>query len=49
MTTPLMHRAMSLSFAALVTVMTLAGVDALATQQQPSAGQMAQAPSSARA
>jgi hypothetical protein len=48
MHTSLMHRTMSLSFAAIVTVMTLAGVDTLATQQ-PSAAQMAQALSSARA
>ena len=48
MNTSLIHRAMSLSFAAIVTMMTLAGVDALAAQQA-SAAQMAQALSSARA
>jgi hypothetical protein len=32
-TSNLLHRAVSFSFAAIVTVMTLAGVDALATQQ----------------
>ena len=48
MNTSLTHRALSLSFAAIVTLMTLAGVDALATQQ-PSAAQMAQMAQSARA
>jgi hypothetical protein len=42
--TTLLQRAMGLSFAAVVTVMTLAGVDALATQA-PSAALMAQAAS----
>lgn len=42
------HRAVSFSFAALITVMTLAGVDSLATQE-PSAAQMARAAVSAQA
>ena len=41
-TSTLLHRAVSFSFAALVTVMTLAGVDSLA-KQEPSAAQMARA------
>jgi hypothetical protein len=48
MNTNLLQRAMSLSLAAIVTVMTLAGVNALATQQ-PSAALMAQAVASGRA
>jgi hypothetical protein len=42
MNTPLLHRAVSFSFAAIVTVMTLAAVDSLA-KQEPSAAQMARA------
>jgi hypothetical protein len=42
------HRAVSFSFAALLTVMTLAGVDALA-KQEPSAAQMVRAAVSAQA
>jgi hypothetical protein len=41
-TSSLFHRTVSFSFAAVVTVMTLAGVDALA-KQEPSAAQMARA------
>jgi hypothetical protein len=48
MNTSLIHRALSLSFAAIVTLMTLAGVDALATQH-PSASLMAQQVQNARA
>jgi hypothetical protein len=44
----ILHRAVSFSFAALVTVMTLAGVDSLA-KQEPSAAQMARAAASAQA
>lgn len=40
--TTILHRAVSFSFAAIVTVMTLAGVDSLA-KQEPSAAQMARA------
>ena len=39
-TTSILQRAVCLTFAALVTVMTLAGVDSLA-KQEPSAAQMA--------
>jgi hypothetical protein len=42
------HRVVSFSFAALVTVMTLAGVDSLA-KQEPSAAQIARAAVSAEA
>ncbi len=48
MNTSLTQRALSLSFAAIVTLMTLAGVDALATQQ-PSAALMAHAAAGVRA
>ena len=41
-TTSILQRAVCLSFAALVTVMALAGVDSLA-KQEPSAAQMARA------
>jgi glyceraldehyde-3-phosphate dehydrogenase/erythrose-4-phosphate dehydrogenase len=41
-TSTILHRAVSFSFAVLVTVMTLAGVDSLA-KQEPSAAQMARA------
>ncbi len=41
-TSKLLQRAVSFSLAALVTVMTLAGVDSLA-KQEPSAAQMARA------
>ena len=47
-TSNLFHRAVSFSFAAIVTVMTLAGVDALA-QQEPSAAQMVRAAVAAQA
>jgi hypothetical protein len=47
-TSTLLHRAVSFSFAAIVTVMTLAGVDSLA-KQEPSAAQMARAAVSAQA
>ncbi len=47
-TSTLFQRAISFSFAALVTVMTLAGVDSLA-RQEPSAAQMARAAASAQA
>jgi hypothetical protein len=47
-TSNILHRAASFSFAALVTVMTLAGVDSLA-KQEPSAAQMARAAVSAQA
>jgi hypothetical protein len=47
-TTSILHRAVSFSFAAIVTVMTLAGVDALATQQ-PSPALMAHVATSAQA
>jgi hypothetical protein len=47
-TSTLLHRAVSFSFAAIVTVMTLAGVDALATQQ-PSPALMAHVAASAQA
>lgn len=43
-----LHRAVSFSFAAIVTVMTLAGVDSLA-KQEPSAAQMARTVASAQA
>jgi hypothetical protein len=48
-TTSLTQRAVSFSFAAIVTLMTLAGVDALATQQAPSAPLMAQTAAAAQA
>ena len=48
MNTTFFHRAVSFSFAAIVTVMTLAGVDSLA-KQEPSAAQMARAAASAQA
>ena len=44
----ILHRVVSFSFAAVVTVMTLAGVDSLA-KQEPSAAQMARAAASAQA
>ena len=44
----ILHRAVSLSFAAIVTVMTLAAVDSLA-KQEPSAAQMARAAVSVQA
>ena len=44
-TTSIFHRVAAFSFAAIVTVMTLAGVDSLA-QQEPSAAQMARAAAS---
>ena len=47
-TRTLLHRAVSFSFAALVTVMMLAGVDSLA-RQEPSAAQMARAALSSQA
>lgn len=47
-TTSIFHRAAAFSFAAIVTVMTLAGVDALA-RQEPSAAQMARAAVSTQA
>ena len=47
-TTSILHRAVSLGFAAIVTVMTLAGVDALA-MQQPSPALMAHVAASAQA
>ena len=47
-TTSLLHRAVFISFAAIVTVMTLAAVDSLA-KQEPSAAQMARAAASAQA
>lgn len=47
-TSTLFHRAVCFSFAAIVTVMTLAGVDALATQQ-PSPALMAHVAASAQA
>ena len=48
MNTNILHRAVSFSFAAIVTVMTLAGVDSLA-KQEPSAAQMARAAVTSRA
>lgn len=48
MSTPILHRALSLSFAAALTLMTLAAVQVLATQQ-PSAALLAHAAASARA
>lgn len=45
----LTQRAVSFSFAAIVTLMTLAGVDALATQQPASAALMAQTVAAAQA
>lgn len=47
-TTSIFHRAVSFSFAAVLTVMTLAGVDSLA-KQEPSAAQMARAAVSVQA
>ena len=47
-TTNLLHRAVCFSFAAVVTLMTLAGVDSLA-KQEPSAAQMARAALSTQA
>jgi hypothetical protein len=47
-TNTLLQRAVSFSFAALVTVITLAGVDSLA-KQEPSAAQMARTAASAQA
>lgn len=47
-TSSLLQRAVSFSFAALVTVMTLAGVDSLA-KQEPSAAQMARTSAGAQA
>lgn len=44
----LLHRAVCFSFAAVVTVMTLAGVDSLA-KHEPSAAQMARAAMSTQA
>jgi hypothetical protein len=48
MNTNILHRAVSFSFAAIVTVMTLAGVDSLA-KQEPSAAQMARAAATVQA
>jgi len=48
MNTNILHRAVSFSFAAIVTVMTLAAVDALA-KQEPSSAQMARAAATAQA
>ena len=47
-TSNILHRAVSFSFAAIVTVMTLAAVDSLA-KQEPSAAQMARAAASVQA
>jgi hypothetical protein len=47
MNTSLLHRALSLSFAAALTMATLAAVDVLATQQ-PSAALLAHAAATAR-
>jgi hypothetical protein len=46
--TSIFHRAVSISFAAIVTVMTLAALDSLA-KQEPSAAQMARAAASVQA
>jgi hypothetical protein len=48
MSTNILHRAASFSFAAIVTLMTLAAVDALATQQ-PSPALMAHVAAAAQA
>ena len=47
-TSNILHRAVSFSFASIVTVMTLAAVDSLA-KQEPSAAQMARAAVSVQA
>ncbi len=47
-TTSILHRAVFFSFATIVTVMTLAGVDSLA-KQEPSAAQMVRAAATVQA